>query len=74
MKKIIILLFTFWSLIACSTIKNAKEDNSVDNNSVGNNSIDNNADSLILQPSTGQPIIHSGHAAHGSHVSHYSSR
>ena len=70
MKKIVILLFAFWGLITCSTTKNAKEDES----------ISNNVDSLILQPSTQQPIIdriqhasHSSHSSHFSHISHYSS-
>lgn len=33
-----------------------------------------NKDSLILKPSTQEPIIHRGHAAHASHRSHYSSK
>ena len=64
MKKFIIFLFTFMGLVTCSTgnfIK-VKDEQVV------------NKDSLILQPSIQEPIIHRGHAAHASHASHYSGK
>lgn len=72
MKKIIIFLFTFIGIVSCSINRH---------NIVSKDKhIENSADSLILQPSTQQPIIdriqhasHSSHASHFSHYSHYSS-
>ena len=62
MKKIIILLFTCLGLLACSIKHNivSKEKR-----------IEESADTLILQPSTQQPIMNRIH--HASHSSHYSS-
>lgn len=64
MKKIVILLFSFMGLAACSTgnLIKVKDEQVI------------NKDSLILKPSTQEPIIHRGHAAHASHRSHYSSK
>lgn len=68
MKKIIILLFTFIGIVSCSINRHIVSKDK---------HIENSADSLILQPSTQQPIIdriqHASHSSHSSHFSHYSS-
>lgn len=66
MKKIIIVLLSLVGLFSCST-SNSK------NTLIKSKKVEA-TDSLILNPSDQQPIIHRGHAAHASHYSHYSSR
>lgn len=62
MKKIIMVLLSLVSLCYCSTSKNTE---------LKSKKVEV-TDSLILNPSDQQPIIHRGHAAHASHASHYS--
>lgn len=59
------MLLTLVGVTACSPIVHKDKQETT-------KKIQGDSNSLILQPSGQEPIIHSGHAAHASHVSHYS--
>ena len=64
MKKIIVLLFTFIGITACSINKHIDS---------SGKRVKEDADTFILQQSSEKPLIDSiGHSSHRSHVSHYS--
>lgn len=63
MKKIVFMLLAILGMFSCGSNQQTGKKDSLKEN-----------DTIILQPSEQEPIIHRGHAAHASHCSHYSSR